>query len=122
MGEGPDVGDGHWIGFVGENLHRKPMGFYHQIDRVFLYIFPSSNSMNVGMLGFKPPTSSWMIYHGKSHRKIWGIPYNSFLVFFWGVLGANLDWDFVGNIFLTWEYDLMEKCDVEYYDMGISMG
>jgi hypothetical protein len=31
--------------FVGENLNRKPMGFYHQIDRAFLQIFPSSNSM-----------------------------------------------------------------------------
>ena len=24
----------HWIG-LRENLHRKPMGFYHQIDRAF---------------------------------------------------------------------------------------
>ena len=25
----------HWIGFVGENFNRKPMGFYHQILRGF---------------------------------------------------------------------------------------
>ena len=34
----------HW--FCWENLHRKPMGFYHQIGWAFRFkIFPSSNSM-----------------------------------------------------------------------------
>ena len=41
----------HWIG-LRENLKRKPMGFYHQIDRACfpVKIFPSSNSMNGELL------------------------------------------------------------------------